>query len=455
MDVGSTYTKGAAVDADSGELLAIAAHPTTLATDVLDGLDAVRAELAAAVPGVRVEEVLLCSSAGGGLRLAVVGYERAITAEAGYRVGLSAGARVVHVAAGRLDIAAISELVAAQPDVVLVVGGTDGGDADVLRHNGDRLSRSRLRCPFVVAGNADVRDEVAMSFMTRGKQVIPTANVLPRIGVLDPEPARSTIREVFIRHVIGGKGLSHRGQQLASLVKAATPDAVLVGVELLADGTGEVPGAGDVLVIDIGGATTDVYSVVRPDPEDSTFRRDVVEAAWRGRTVEGDLGVRWGAVGVVDAAVAERLLDPHEEAELRVAAERREADPGYLASGADASVDVALASLAATIAARRHARPHVVTGAAGEEVRRGGRDLRQVALVVGSGGALRHAPPKAALAVLEAVVADVGGGWRVPEHARLVIDTSYVLAPAGLLALAGRPALGARLLHANLVDARH
>lgn len=450
VDIGSTFTKGAAIDADSGELLAVGAHRTTLSTDVLDGVDAVRAELAAATPDVPVDDVLLCSSAGGGLRLAVVGYERAVTAEAGYRVGLSAGARVVHVAAGRLDIAAVTELVTAQPDVVLVVGGTDGGDTDVLRHNGDRLSRSRLRCPFVIAGNAEVRDEVVMSFMTRGKQVIPTANVLPQIGVLDPEPARATIREVFIRHVIGGKNLSRRGQQIASLVKAATPDAVLVGVELLADGSRGAPGAGDVLGIDVGGATTDVYSVVRPDPEEAALRREVVEVAWRGRTVEGDLGVRWNAVGVVDAAVIERLVDPAEEPALRAAAERRTADPTYLAPATDAAVDVVLARLAATIAVRRHARPHTVTGPDGVEVRRGGRDLRSVALVVGSGGVLRHAAPDVSSGVLESVVGDVGGGWKVPAEARFAVDVSYVLAPAGLLALSGRAEVADRLLRSSL-----
>ena len=133
MDVGSTYTKGAAVDADTGELLAIACAPHdaraptcwTVSTPSEPSWPRPR-------PVCAVDDVLLCSSAGGGLRLAVVGYERAVTAEAGYRVGLSAGARVVHVAAGRLDIAAVTELVTARPDVVLVVGGTDGGDTDVL-----------------------------------------------------------------------------------------------------------------------------------------------------------------------------------------------------------------------------------------------------------------------------------------------------------------------------------
>src|SRR5690606_13973608 len=83
----------------------------------------------------------------GGLRLAVVGYERLVTAESGQRVGLSAGARVVHVAAGLLDRAALAALRADRPDVVLLVGGTDGGDTEVLIHNATRPAAARPRVP--------------------------------------------------------------------------------------------------------------------------------------------------------------------------------------------------------------------------------------------------------------------------------------------------------------------
>ncbi|HKT03785.1 MAG TPA: glutamate mutase L, partial [Rugosimonospora sp.] len=292
-DVGSTFTKVAVVDADTGELCGAAAHPTTVDTDVLDGLDA-----AVAAAGGAGYPLLVCSSAGGGLRLAVVGYERLVTARAGTRVGLSAGARVVHVAAGPLDGTGVAALRAARPDVVLLVGGTDGGDAEVLVHNGQRLAGARLRVPVVVAGNADARERVAGVLAGRGVPVVVAGNVLPRIGVLDPGPARAAIREVFTRHVIGGKRLS-RGTRFARLVRAATPDAVLAGVELLADRTG-----GDLAVVDVGGATTDVYSVRAPDPErDVGPRREAAGTQWRGRTVEGDLGVRWSAPGVVEAAV--------------------------------------------------------------------------------------------------------------------------------------------------------
>ena len=101
VDVGSTFTKAALVDVADGTLLGTASHPTTIGTDVMDGVDAVRAALGAG----RDVETLACSSAGGGLRLAVVGYEQLVTSEAGHRVGLSAGARVVlaaGVAAGKL-----------------------------------------------------------------------------------------------------------------------------------------------------------------------------------------------------------------------------------------------------------------------------------------------------------------------------------------------------------------
>ena len=87
-----------------------------------------------------LERVVACSSAGGGLRLAVVGYEELISAEAGHRAALSAGARVVHVAAGRLDDGSLAALRAVGPDVVLLVGGTDGGEASVLRHNAAALA---------------------------------------------------------------------------------------------------------------------------------------------------------------------------------------------------------------------------------------------------------------------------------------------------------------------------
>jgi uncharacterized protein (TIGR01319 family) len=432
-DVGSTYTKVAVVDLASGALAATAQHPTTIGGDVLHGLDAAIAICAAALPGVELTEVYACSSAGGGLRLAVVGYEQLVTARAGHRVGLSAGARVVHVCAGRLDDSGIAALRAARPDVVLLVGGTDGGDAEVLTHNARRLSTARPRVPVVVAGNVEARDEVVAVLTGRGVAVVATENVLPRIGTLNPRPARAAIREVFLRHVIGGKKLS-RGPRFAALVHGATPDLVLTGVELLADELGS-----DLVVIDIGGATTDVYSVLTPDAErESGPRRAVAGTLWRSRTVEGDLGMRWSATGVVEAAVAERLVEPAERDVLAAAAARRAAEPGYLpGDGAEQVLEGRFAALAATVALRRHAR---------------GQDLREVALLVGSGGVLRYASAEQARSVLDVALHDHAGGWALPRAAQPVVDVDYVLAAAGLLAGEHR-ASAVGLLRSRLLSA--
>lgn len=431
VDFGSTFTKAALVDTDDGTLIATSSHPTTLRTDILDGYHQIRRSLAAE----RIDDVVACSSAGGGLRLAVVGYERVVTAEAGRRVGLCAGARVVHVACGELTAAGAATLTDSQPDVVLLVGGTDGGNQEVLCHNARRLGMARVAAPVVLAGNADGAAAAAHELRSRGRRVVVTANVLPRLGVLHAEPARAAIRDVFIEHVIGGKGLS-RGPRLAAMVRAATPDAVLAGVGVLADGGPGGPGAGDVIVVDVGGATTDVYSALTPGGEDAGLRKDVVATLWHARTVEGDLGMRWNATGVVQAARAEGL-DTGEA--LQAYSQQVQADPGYLPDRPQD--DARLAELAVTVALRRHGRPGHPCGPP--------RPLGDVGLVVGSGGVLRHHDDRVRAQVLRAGLTDHAGGWRVPQGARLAVDDRYVLFAAGLLAGAA-PVAAAALLSGAL-----
>lgn len=427
-DIGSTFTKVALVDAANGALLATATRPTTL-DDVLDGVDAAR-DAAEHEAGVRAGEVMACSSAGGGLRVAVVGYERAVTAEAGHRVALTAGGHVVHVHAGPLDDDSTDALQAALPDVVLLTGGTDGGNADVLLHNARALGVARVPAPVVLAGNAAAASEAEDELARRRRHVVVTGNVLPSIGTLDPAPARSAIREVFLRHVIGGRGLSSR-PGFERIVRAPTPDAVLTGVELLADVRQGLGAGGDVLVVDVGGATTDVYSVVTPD--DSAERDGgALGTLWRARTVEGDLGIRSGAAGIVAAALAEGLIEDAEADRLGPHVARARAEPAYVPAVPDD--DLRLASLAALVAVRRHGRPPVAEGAP--------RPLRRVRLLLGSGGVLRHVPA-AADAVLRPLLADLGGGWAVPEQAGISVDRRYVLFAAGLLAAAAPDAAAA------------
>ena len=221
VDFGSTFTKAALVDGSTGDLLGTTSHGTTIGTDVLDGFDACRAELAREHPAVEDAEVLACSSAGGGLRVAVVGNEELVTAEAGRRVALSSGGKVVSVLSRASDDAAYRALGhTTRPDVVLLTGGTDGGDVDGVLSAAARLAASGWVGPVVVACNTEARADVVA--VLADFAVVPADNVVPRIGVLAPESARQAIRAVFLEHVIGGKQLSSRAD-FPAMVRGATP----------------------------------------------------------------------------------------------------------------------------------------------------------------------------------------------------------------------------------------
>jgi uncharacterized protein (TIGR01319 family) len=194
--------------------------------------------------------------------------------------------------------------------------------------------------------------------------------------------------------------------------------------------------AGAVLVVDVGGATTDVYSAV--SAPDQPGHRVVALPADR-RTVEGDLGMRWSAPRVVAEAERERLIEAGAAAELAGAAERRTADVGWLPTDrGEADVDLALARLAVVLAVRRHLR--LVEGQLGP---------RGAGLLVLSGGVFRHADPERLSAVERELRADPTLR-PVLRPAHVVVDSDYVLAPAGLLAGAGHPEAADALLASRL-----
>ncbi len=450
VDLGSTFTKALLVDLATGAVLAAAEHATTTGdagSDVLDGFDACRARLADADPRAADAVVLACSSAGGGLRIGVLGNEALVTAEAGRRVALSSGGHVVAVAALAGDDDPAGAVLAARPDVVLLTGGTDGGNGEALVAGATALADAGWRGPVVVAGNVDAA--AAAVARLPGVPCVRAANVVPRIGVLAPQGARAAVRAVFVAHVIGGKRLTSpaRRAELESWVRGATPDVVLRGVEVLAEQ------CGDVVVVDVGGATTDVHAVVEVDPELAGLSREVVATTRAGRTVEGDLGMRWSAASTVARLAEEEpaLAEAAGGTRLVGAAGRRGAEVAWVpADDADLDDDEAIAAAAVALALRRHAgRARVVLGAGGRVVERSGRDLRAVRLVVGSGGVLRHGRPGVAARVLGPALgpdaaARAGGGWQLPERPGVAVDEQYVLAAIGLLAEA-HPAAAAAL----------
>ena len=259
-DFGSTYTKVRLVDPTEGRLLARAEAPTSIETDLMEGYAAALGQATASVAGsIAIDDQLAVSSAGGGLRVAAVGLVADLTAAAAHQAALNAGARVEAVLAGSLTEEQLDELQAARPEIVLFAGGTDGGRADLVIENARRLAARQLGGHVVVACNSEVAEEVAQLLRTSGIEVEVAGNVMPELGRLEIESAREAILRFFLDHVIGGKGLSASGA-FARMVKMPTPEAVLGATRLLARGTDTEPGVGDLMVVDIGGATTDVHS---------------------------------------------------------------------------------------------------------------------------------------------------------------------------------------------------
>lgn len=366
VDVGSTWTKGVLLERDGSAFRALrrAAAPTTVA-HLAEGFRTVLRDLDA--DGA---EVHFSSSAKGGLAIAAVGLVPALTQKAARMTALSAGGRVTSVYAYKLTSRDVEQLAAEKPDILLLAGGTDGGNESYVRHNAERLAAARLGCTVIYAGNAAMADEVSRILADYDLRV--AANVMPELDRLEPDSARDRIREVFLQRIVRGKGLDEI-VALTGREPLPTPAAVLRLVHALA------PRLGEFLLVDMGGATTDVYSHSVDVAQERVVYRGLRDPAVK-RTVEGDLGLR------VSAASAASLLPPHEEVAryVREVTSRPEALEGRF--------DRELATACVAEAVRRHAGTwRRVYTPLGETWVQSGKDLRHVRLLIGSGGWLAAA----------------------------------------------------------------
>ena len=437
IDFGSTWTKLRAVDVDTGALIGTAQGPSTVATDINLGLDAALGTLSRAMNGLPAFAVRLASSsAAGGLRMITVGLVRELTAEAARQAALGAGAKLVGGFAGRLTAHDVAQIEALAPDILLLCGGTDGGNRSVIVDNAAALSRCAARCPVVVAGNRETTDEIVALLSAGGRVAIAAANVLPAIDTLDIEPARTAIRDVFMQRIVKAKGID-RASAAVDRVLMQTPAAVLEGARLLAAGVAGRDGLGPLVVIDPGGATTDVHSIGAGEPATPGVIRYGLPEPHAKRTVEGDLGMRHNAAAIVAAvgldALAGRAGVARDDAQA--AWSRIEADVESVPrTEAETRFDDALVRAAVDIAMERHAGTvETVYTAQGPVQMQRGKDLSDAGWLIGTGGAIVHAREPAA--VLRVACADAKRPAQLrPRAPRLAIDADYLLYAAGLLA---------------------
>ncbi len=436
IDFGSTYTKLRAVALDPARVLASGQGPSTVASDVTEGMTAALEDLKSHMGELPVfDHRLACSSAAGGLRMVTVGLVRELTAEAARQAALGAGARLVGAFAQRLTAKDITDIELIAPDILLLAGGTDGGNRDVILDNARALSAARLDCPVIVAGNRAVADESAATLVAKAKSVVVSENVMPEFGQLNIEPAREVIRQIFIQRIVHAKGIDRAAAQF-DRVLMPTPAAVLEAARLLSEGAGSEPGLGPLMVVDVGGATTDVHSVASGEPVKAGVIQRGLPEPYMKRTVEGDLGMRLNARGILAEAGSKNIA-----AVAGLQAERLKAMVDSVSSNADhlpeddeeRRLDFALGHAAVRIATRRHAGTiETVYTVNGPVTVQRGKDLSNLGAVIGTGGVLANGDASAS--ILRAALAEKNEPMSLrPEHPRMLLDKDYLLYAVGLL----------------------
>lgn len=435
IDFGSTYTKLTAVDMESERLLGTAAAYTTVQTDINDGLKAGLALLEQKTGKLSFEKCYACSSAAGGLRMITSGLVPELTGEAAKLASLGAGAKVVGVYAFQLTEDDMEDIRAAKPDIFLLVGGTDGGNTECILHNAKMLAALPADFPIVIAGNRTAARECQR--ILAGHEVYVCPNVMPKFGVLQIEPTQKQIREIFLNRIIQAKGLS-KAAKLLSDIMMPTPSAVLQAMELLARGCEGEPGIGDLVAVDVGGATTDVYSIADGMPEHMNTVYKGLPEPYAKRTVEGDIGMRYSIQGIVDAAGMERIsrLSGLSKARVTELVEDLKQHTDKVPKGDDEleKLDFALASLAIEEAVKRHAGTMEETYTMmGQTFVQEGKDLTGVKQIVVTGGSLIHTKRTEEIAA-HALYSPMQPASLRPKAADVWVDRTYILAAMGLLA---------------------
>ncbi len=427
IDFGSTYTKVTAVDRDAAAVIGTAQSYTTVEDDISIGLENALHALKKEAGVREFSERYACSSAAGGLRMIASGLVPSLTSEAAKRAALGAGAKVIKTYAYELTDEDTDEITGLKPDILLLCGGTDGGNRDCVIHNAKMIARMDYTCPVVFAGNRAARK--ACQAALEGREVIACENVMAEFNHLNVEPCQAVIRELFLKRIIQAKGLS-RAASLISGILMPTPAAALTALTVLSQDLGEL------MAVDLGGATTDVYSITQGLPtRPATVLRGLPEP-FAKRTVEGDIGMRYSASGVSDAMGMEALAEAsgRDAARVRAWFDKIRIDPGVLPVSKDEEdVDFALASLAIELGLSRHAgtieQVYTPMGVAFQQT---GKDLTGVKTLLLTGGALNHSSRAGEMAA-RAMATTRYSASLMPRDAHPVIDRRYILSAMGIL----------------------
>jgi len=359
----------------------------------------------------------------------------ALTSKAARFAAFGAGAKIIKTFAYELTRDDAEEIRRITPDILLLVGGTDGGNSEVVTKNARVIAGIELDFPVVYAGNRAVKEDCVRILSDSPHPVHTAPNVMPVFGSIDVQPVQLVLREIFLKNIIRCKGLS-KTEALLDGILMPTPAAVLTALSLLSNGTQSRKGIGELVAVDLGGATTDIYSIASGLPTQSgTFLHGLAEPYVK-RTVEGDIGMRFSAHGVVEAAGMEELLrlSGLSEDKAKALLAKIAEDPSALPQDEDErALDFALAVLAIRLGIMRHAGTlQEIYTPLGPMYQQVGKDLSQIDRIILTGGALIYCDKYATIAREAVQVADPS--VLIPSRFKLIRDQGYILSAMGLLA---------------------
>lgn len=427
-EIGSTTTIVNAFDglgSLSPRFVAQGKAPTTvLDGDVRIGLQNAIDDLLSHTEESRLtyDRMLASGSAAGGLRMTVHGLVRDMTVRAAEAAALGAGAIIVQTTAGKLNGFDLDDLDAARPNLILLAGGTDYGERETAVYNMRLIAESGRKTPVIYCGNVQNRTVISRIAEEHGIPLSIADNVYPRLDELNVESVRKVIHAMFEKHIVNAPGMEH----IRDMVNGAilpTPGSVMLAAQLLYE---EI---GDLCVIDIGGATTDVHSVTDGSPEIVSMMTSPEPKA--KRTVEGDLGLYINAHNLVERLVVEAL---NRELGIDTCAVMQ----AYLPipeTETQFRLTERLCLEAGLVALDRHAGKlrHLYTPQ-GRRTIAEGKDLSAIRWMVGTGGALTRLPHHETL--LRSIADCNKSRMQLlpsPGVVKTLFDNDYIMASVGVL----------------------
>ncbi len=427
-EIGSTTTVVNAfhnIDTDNPVFWGQGQAPTTVfeGGDVRNGLSGAIKDLAnkLSVDDIEYNDMFATSSAAGGLKMTVHGLVYDMTVKAAKEAALGAGAVIRQVTSGRIKRTDLNKIKEINPNIILIAGGVDYGERDTAIYNAEMIASMNLGIPVVYAGNVENQEEVRLIFDDTNYKLYITENVYPKIDLLNIEPTRKIIQGVFEEHITKAPGMKYIKEMVNENI-TPTPGAVMEASKLL------YKNIGDLLTLDVGGATTDVHSVT--DGSDYINKILVNPEPVAKRSVEGDLGVYVNMKNIVEVIGKENL-----QSELFIDIDTIIDNYPPIPKSKEEILFVERLTKEAVVKAmlRHSGKIRNIYGTTGKIKIAEGKDLTEVRYIVGTGGALTRLPSR--IKILDDMLKyNKNKELLFPkEKTKILIDNDYIMASMGVL----------------------